>query len=38
MEEGYKGISEVYQDSEFAQLRKDQRFVSLMAQPPLAIP
>jgi tetratricopeptide (TPR) repeat protein len=38
MEEGYKGINEVYQDSEFAQLRKDQRFVSLMAQPPLAIP
>jgi tetratricopeptide (TPR) repeat protein len=38
MEEGYKDINAVYQDSEFAKLRKDQRFVSLMAQPPLAIP
>jgi len=38
MEEGYKDINNVYQDQEFVQLRKDQRFVSLMAQPPLAIP
>ena len=38
MEEGYKNIDHVYQDPEFAQLRKDQRFVALMAQPPVAIP
>ena len=38
MEEGYKNIDHVYQDPEFAQLRKDQRFTALMAQPPVAIP
>jgi tetratricopeptide (TPR) repeat protein len=38
MEEGYKDIKNVYQDEEFAKLRKDERFISLMAQPPMAIP
>jgi len=38
MEEGYKDIQNVYQDAEFAQLRKDERFVALMKQPPPAIP
>jgi len=38
MEEGYKEISNVYQDEEFARLRKDERFAELMKQPPVAIP
>jgi len=38
MEEGYKDIKKVYEDEEFAKLRKDERFVALMAQPPPAIP
>lgn len=38
MEEGYKDINNVYQDQEFAKLRKDERFVALMSQPPQAIP
>lgn len=38
MEEGYKDINNVYQDGEFSQLRKDQRFTALMSQPPPAIP
>jgi tetratricopeptide (TPR) repeat protein len=38
MEEGYKGIDEVYKDSEFAGLRKDPRFAELMAARPVAIP
>lgn len=38
MEEGYKGIEDVYQDAEFAGLRKDPRFTELMAARPMAIP
>lgn len=38
MEVGYKGIDEVYKDSEFAGLRKDPRFTELMAARPVAIP
>jgi tetratricopeptide (TPR) repeat protein len=38
MEEGYKGIENVYKDSEFAGLRKDPRFGELMAARPPAIP
>lgn len=38
MEEGYKGIEDVYKDSEFAGLRKDPRFTELMAARPVAIP
>jgi len=37
MEEGYKNISKVYTDSEFASLREDKRFTELMAQKPQAI-
>jgi len=38
IEEGYKGIDNVYKDAEFATLRKDPRFGQLMTGKPLAIP
>ena len=38
MEEGYKGIEDVYKDPEFAGLRNDVRFGELMASKPPAIP
>jgi tetratricopeptide (TPR) repeat protein len=38
MEEGYKDFKNVYKDAEFAQLRKDKRFVELMASKPAMLP
>ncbi|HXZ31210.1 MAG TPA: tetratricopeptide repeat protein [Terriglobales bacterium] len=38
MEEGYKGINDVYKDPEFEHLRSDARFTQLMAARPPAIP
>jgi tetratricopeptide (TPR) repeat protein len=38
MEDGFKGIDEVYKDKEFAGLRKDKRFNELMTSKPVAIP
>jgi tetratricopeptide (TPR) repeat protein len=38
MEDGYKDIDAVYQDQEFAALRKDPRFTELMNSKPQAIP
>jgi tetratricopeptide (TPR) repeat protein len=37
MEEGYKGIENVYKDAEFAGVRKDPRFTELMSARPPAI-
>jgi tetratricopeptide (TPR) repeat protein len=37
MEQGYKGFGNVYKDVEFAELRKDKRFVELVATKPLVI-
>lgn len=38
MEAGYAGISDVYKDEEFSQVRKDPRFGELMASKPVAVP
>jgi tetratricopeptide (TPR) repeat protein len=38
MEQGYKDINMVYKDAEFSLLRKDPRFIELMAAKPPAIP
>ncbi len=38
MEEGYKDVQDVYKDPEFAALRNDARFATLMASRPAAIP
>jgi tetratricopeptide (TPR) repeat protein len=38
VEEGYKDINNVYKDIEFAELRKNPRFIELMAARPVAIP
>jgi cytochrome c-type biogenesis protein CcmH/NrfG len=38
MEEGYKGIDDVFKAPEFEQLRSDARFTQLMASRPPAIP
>jgi tetratricopeptide (TPR) repeat protein len=38
MEEGYKDLSNVYKDVEFAELRKDKRFAELMATKTPALP
>ncbi len=37
MEEGYKGVQDVYKDPEFAALRNDPRFTTLMASRPPSI-
>ena len=38
MEEGYKGVNEVYSNADFSSLRKDPRFAQLMSARPLSIP
>jgi tetratricopeptide (TPR) repeat protein len=38
MEEQYKDIEKVYKDNEFATLRKDPRFLSLMTARPMPLP
>ena len=38
MEEGYKGIEDVYKDAEFTELRKDPRFTQLMSARPPVLP
>lgn len=38
IEEGYKGVNDVYRDPEFAELRKDARFLELMKARPTPIP
>lgn len=38
LEDGYPGISAVYKDKEFAQLRADERFTALMKDRPTALP
>lgn len=38
MEEGYKGVNEVYSDADFTSLRKDPRFAQLMTARPVSIP
>jgi tetratricopeptide (TPR) repeat protein len=38
MEEGYKGIDDVYKDPDFDHLRSDARFTQLMASRPPSIP
>jgi tetratricopeptide (TPR) repeat protein len=38
LEDGYTEINNVYKDSDFATLRKDERFTELMAAKPAAIP
>ena len=38
LEDGYKGINDVYKDPEFAGVRTDARFTALMAERPPAIP
>lgn len=38
MEEGYKDFKNVYRDAEFAELRKDKRFVELMASRTTVLP